>query len=206
MLKNLYIALVEKYTSDKKLIEKLWSEIEANYSQNTRFYHNLWHIESVINELLFVKNYIADFDTILFSAFYHDIVYDANKHDNEEQSALFAEKILKRLNIEQSVVEKCKEQILSTKTHESTNNDTLFLLDADLSILGQIESKYTEYQQNIRKEYSVFSNEQYRKGRKKVVEFFLVKKQIYKTDFFINKYENIARSNLKNELRSLNNN
>lgn len=204
MLKKLFHSICSKYSDNFKVIEELWTEINTFYSQKNRFYHNFEHINDVVFELLFTKEKITNFDIIMFSAFFHDIIYDVNKNDNEEQSSLFAEKSLKKLTIKSSDIEQCKEQIIDTQTHNSSNQDTKFLLDADLSILGKDKDIYSEYTKNIRKEYSVFSDEQFKTGRKTMIKNFLQKTHIYKTDFFKNKYEKTALINLKNEYYELN--
>jgi len=43
----------------------------------------------------------------------------------------------------------------------------------------------------------------YNQGRQKVLKHFLAMNQIYKTDYFFNKYESQARTNLNIELEKL---
>ncbi|MBN2664218.1 MAG: hypothetical protein JXR68_11260 [Bacteroidales bacterium] len=204
MLNKIFCSTCLKYSKNLHLITELWTEIIAFYNQKNRSYHNFEHINNVISELLLTKEKIIDFDGIIFSAFYHDIIYNVNNNNNEELSAIFAEKSLKKLNIKNSQIEQCKKQILATKTHNSLNQDTNYLLDADLSILGKDKEIYSEYMKNIRKEYSTFSDEQFNTGRKKVIQNFINKTHIYKTHFFRKKYEKIAIINLKNEYYELN--
>ncbi len=79
---------------------------------------------------------------------YHDIVYSANKSDNEEKSAEFAAKRMKEINLSDDIFENCKSQILATKNHLSnSNSDTNYFIDADLSIFGQKEEVYKEYKE-----------------------------------------------------------
>lgn len=58
---------------------------------------------------------------------------------------------------------------------------------------------------NIRQEYYMFTNTLFNSGRKKVLSAFLANNQIYKTDFFINKYEKNARKNILSEIELLSN-
>ena len=87
----------------------------------------------------------------------------------------------------------------------SDDNDTNILLDIDLSILGENPMKYKEYCENIRKEYQIYPDFIYRKGRQKVLENILKLDSIYKTEFFKQEYESQAKENLTLELNQLNN-
>lgn len=192
------------YTQDQNTIDILWREIESQYSQKGRHYHNLEHLDNMFSELELVKNHISDFSNISFSVFYHDIIYDATSKSNEEKSAELAKERFQKLNIGQRHIDYISEQILATKTHQkSVDHDTNYLLDADLSILGKKTQDYLDYTKKIRKEYSIYPDLLYKPGRKKVLKHFLDLENIFKTDYFKNKYENQAKINLEYELKTL---
>ena len=155
----------------------------------------------MILELEEVKDKISDYDSILFSIFYHDIIYKATSKDNEEKSAELAKTRLEKLNIPSEKITRIYNQILATKSHKkSKDSDTNFLLDADLAILGQDWEMYENYTQQIRKEYSIYPDFMYKPGRKKVLTHFLEFDEIFKTDYFKEKYEVNARLNIQREL------
>jgi predicted metal-dependent HD superfamily phosphohydrolase len=192
------------FTKDQNLIENLWSEIEKNYSEKSRHYHNLEHLENMFSELDLVKEKIVNFENITFSVFYHDVIYDVTSKVNEEKSAEFAELRLKKLNVDQNSIEKISAQIIATKAHQkSEDNDINYLLDADLSILGKDLETYLDYTKKIRKEYSIYPDLLYKPGRKKVLKHFLELESIFKTEDFREKYEVIARENILFEIKSL---
>ena len=202
--KTTFIQLVRRYSYDEQVANTHWNEIEKCYSHKKRHYHTLIHIGSLLNELNEVKDLVNDWDTLLFSVFYHDIVYNISKTNNEEKSAEFAAKQLLAINFPPIKIDLCKEQILATKGHLlNVDNDTNLFTDADLSILGKSPEIYREYMSQIRKEYSVYPDFVYKPGRKKVVSHFLDMENIYKTAFFFEKYEAQARVNLQNELKGL---
>lgn len=203
-LKERFLQNCFQFTQDQNLIENLWSEIEKKYSEKSRHYHNLEHLESMFSELDFVKDKISNFSNISFSVFYHDVVYDATSKLNEEKSAEFAQLILQKLNLDQDSVEKISDQIIATKSHQnSDDNDTNYLLDADLSILGKDWKTYLDYTKKIRKEYSIYPDLLYKPGRKKVLNHFLELKNIFKTEDFREKYEVQARENIQLEIDHL---
>lgn len=204
MLKETFIELLTKYTDNDSLKKELWTEIEKNYSSKKRHYHTLEHLDNLLSQLTDVKSEIQNWETILFTLFYHDIIYNSIKSDNEEKSAEFAENRMKQISVSNDKIELCKKQILATKSHiKSTDSDTNYFTDADLSVLGQNWETYLLYCKNVRKEYSIYPTLVYNPGRKKVLNHFLSMDRIFKTDFFYNKFEIQAKQNLQQEIESL---
>jgi predicted metal-dependent HD superfamily phosphohydrolase len=203
-LKTMYFSLLEPYTQDIGLVESFWQELILQYGGAGRFYHTLAHLEHLYGQVLPLRPLVQDWDTFLFTLFYHDIIYNALRKDNEEKSAEIAEAHLSALGYPPARISRCKAQIIATKSHvESSEQDTNLFLDADLSILGQEFSIYTTYTQQIRKEYAMYPDLLYRPGRKKVLQHFLGMDSIFKTRYFQEKYEASARKNLQAELAQL---
>ena len=204
MLNLIFSKLISKFSNDENLKADYWREIEKNYSQKSRKYHNLLHLENMILELENVNDQILDYETLLFSVFYHDIIYKSTSKDNEEKSAEIAKSRLEKINISNEKTTKIYNQILATKSHQrSKDSDTNFLLDADLAILGKDWKIYEQYTQQIRKEYSIYPDFLYNPGRKKVLIHFLEFDEIFKTYYFKDKYEQIARENIEREIQLL---
>lgn len=196
--------LCSSFTKDLSLIDNLWKEIETKYAEKGRHYHNLIHLENMFTELEPVRNNISDFSTVSFSVFYHDIIYNASSKSNEEKSELKAKERLAEMGLSADAIKAVSDQILATKLHQKSENwDTNYLLDADLSILGKDFESYLAYTRMIRKEYSIYPDLLYKPGRKKVLKHFLELDTIFKTDYFKEKYEIQARSNIAAEIQLL---
>lgn len=195
--------LFQKYNQDNSLQENLWLEIETYYTSKKRHYHTLSHLENLFQELLSIQEKFENWETVQFSIFYHDMIYNASRNDNEEKSAILAIERLKEIGISEAEILKCHHQILMTKSHEISDSDTNYFTDADLSILGKSWETYEEYFKQIRKEYRIYPDFMYNRGRKKALKHFLEMERIFKTDYFFEKYEKQARQNLKNELEIL---
>ncbi|OCA77842.1 hypothetical protein BBH99_10805 [Chryseobacterium contaminans] len=203
-LKDQFEELCLFFTKDVELINTLWKEIETKYAEKGRHYHNLLHLENMFRELEDVKGNISDFTTVSFSVFYHDIVYNASSKSNEEKSALKATERLTEIGVYQRDIITVSNQILATKHHQkSEDEDTNYLLDADLSILGKDLDTYLAYTRMIRKEYSIYPDLLYKPGRKKVLQHFLELDSIFKTGYFKEKYEVQAKSNIAAEIKLL---
>lgn len=197
MLKNRFETLCQNFTKDKKLIHKLWQEIETAHSHESRHYHTLKHLEHLYLEL-------PKFDAVTeFSIVYHDIVYDASKKNNEEESAKLCEERLTLLGVPQKLITDTTDLINETKTHEPSSKTNALFLDADLAILGSSANIYQSYIENIRKEYAIFNDATYNKGRRKALKHFLEKPNIYQSSYFYDKYEKQAQHNILIEYNSL---
>lgn len=201
-LKEIFHDLIRRY--DPAQAEPLWTALENAYTGPGRFYHNLAHLQHLYMELHEIKHLVQDWDTLLFTLFYHDVVYEATQKDNEVQSAIYATKVLSNLKYPAAKTERCNAQIRATQYHEAVADaDTNLFTDADLSILGKDSADYARYAEQVRQEYAIYPDELYKPGRQKVLLHFLAYEMIYKTNHFQEKYENQARINLKNELHML---
>ncbi len=196
--------LLKNYRVSPELAVKYWQEIESHYTRKGRHYHDLSHLAYMLNWTTKCRDHLEAFPLVQFSTFYHDIIYDAKRQDNEARSADLARERLTALGLPQKEVEVCCAQIMATQGHEATvDQDTCYLLDIDLGILGESPAHYLNYTQCIRKEYAMFPNFMYKRGRKKVLKHFLAMDHIYKTELFRSSHGPQARKNLTSELDQL---
>lgn len=206
-LKEKWFILATKLNAKEPLILSLWDEIEKQYTLKIRHYHNLDHLNSMLCQAENIKESIVHYEAFSLAIWYHDIIYKPTKKDNEERSALLAKERLKSLGVDKICTEMVETLIVSTKKHEvilEQNDDNKYLLDADLSILGSPWNSYKKYTENIRKEYAIYPNFMYKKGRKQVLQHFLERPTLYFTDYYRSRFEIQARDNLKKELELLN--
>lgn len=100
--------------------------------------------------------------------------------------------------------EKVENVIISTINHKPQTDHQIerLFLDLDLSILGENWEVYEKYIGNVRKEYDLYSDEDFKKGRSIVMTKFLERDFIYYSEHFINLLEQRARENIIRELES----
>jgi predicted metal-dependent HD superfamily phosphohydrolase len=150
---------------------------------------------------------IDDLVSFRFATFYHDIIYDPQRQDNEIQSAIFAETALTRLRVPSSMINKIRDFIISTEHHElptdCVHNGLPYFLDADLAVLGCPLPNYFVYAKQIRQEYSVWSDAEYASGRMKVLRAFLERPNLYYTDAGLSRFNSQAKLNIARELELL---
>ncbi len=203
-MKQVFIDLVSTYAPSGGLPLVLWQEIAERYERPNRYYHNLSHLQHMYAQLWGVRQDIADWDAVLFSVFYHDVIYSATSGTNEQDSANYAAEQMRLIHVPEHTVNRCMAQILATQKHHLTgDNDTDLLTDADLAILGEPWEVYYKYTTNIRKEYSIYPDLLYKPGRKKVLQHFVGMQHIFKTHHFRTLLEEQARNNISRELSEL---
>lgn len=203
-LQQTFEEICQNYCKDIDAIQKHWEIIYKAYSGPKRHYHNLDHLNHLMQQLDEHPQQINHHHALGLAVFYHDIVYNVLKKDNEEKSAVQANESLKELQIPEPIRHKVTTFILATKTHETHPEPEINLFtDADLSILGEPWDKYEIYCHQIRKEYSIYPALIYKPGRKKVVTHLLEMPYIFKTEAFRTQLEERARANLLRELQAL---
>jgi predicted metal-dependent HD superfamily phosphohydrolase len=187
------------------VIESLFNALVERYSERERAYHNLSHIQSLLALSESLLDKIQNRDEHYFAIWFHDVIYDTQRADNEEKSAEFAAEALARLAVPEQSIAVTREMILATKHHRAAGLswDMKVFLDLDTSILGAPEEIYEEYSRAIRKEYSWVPDAMYREGRMKVLNDFLSRDRIYHTEEISAKYETRARRNIAEEIRGL---
>jgi len=201
-LRQQFIELLQRIGFTSEEIPFHWKKLEQLYSTRARHYHNLLHIQDMIESYSDYKSQLKNLDELLYAIFYHDIINKVTRKDNEIKSAEFAIQILPiEPNLNKELV---YDMICATQLHQqNTIEDINWLIDFDLKILATDWKNYKTYYQQIRIEYRIYPNILYNPGRKKVLEHFLKNDFIYQTEIFRNKYETKARENIQREIKTL---
>lgn len=177
-----------------------WQALSAAYGEPIRAYHNLDHVADCLRMFDDHSQHATDPVAVEFAIWFHDIVYDARETDNEERSAVIAERFLEGTSYGQGV----GDLIRATK-HDAPPGtpDAALLCDIDLSILGRTPGEYDAYARAIRQEYAWVPLEDYLKGRTRVLESFLSRPSIFVLEEMESRYGALARENLEREIGDL---
>lgn len=185
--------------------QALWQNIATHYNEPVRAYHNLSHLQQLFIQLEQVKNHLKQPHIIALAFFYHDVIYNPLRTDNELKSAEYAiKKLSPHLTAEQC--QRIYQLIMMTADHQlddARDSDGAFLLDMDLSILGTDWLEYKKYAQAIRQEYAHVPLADYKVGRAKVLTGLRDRPRLYLTDYYYQRLEKQARENTKHEVNLL---
>lgn len=186
-------------------VEAIFQDLCRRYSEPGRAYHNLDHIAAMLNTVTDLGYMVHNDVAVRLAIWFHDVVYDSRRVDNEEQSAAYAVAALSEARASPLLLPAVERLILATKTHQASPHDTdcQLLIDADLAILGASAADYDRYAQAIRVEYAWVSEDDYRTGRLRVLEGFLGRGRLYYTASLFNQREQEWRANLRREVERL---
>jgi len=167
-------------------------------------YHRRLHVIDCLNEFYQIRHLVKTPDAMECAILFHDIVCTPGSQTNEEESAMYAEKMLTQRGLPADFIADVKRYILLTKhTRIPEDMDGKYMVDIDVSIFWKDLRKYLQYSKDIRREYSMYSNAQYKAWRKDVLNFFLKKENIFHTEYFQELYKDKAKENIHYELSLL---
>ncbi len=178
-----------------------WQVIISHYEAPGRYYHNLAHLADLYQWFDRYRAELKNPFCFAMAIWFHDLIYDPTRHDNEQQSARLGAGLLRKWHSSPARVERVSQLILATNAHQPCTDhpDQPWFLDFDLSILGCDPPRYDQYAQQIRQEYHMFPDQAYRLGRRQVIERLLGRERLYLTEAFFAEREEQARENLRRE-------
>ena len=204
-IRGVWEQLAGKYNNNPELIDRFFGEIARKYTSSRRHYHNLHHIQALLQFCETYAGQLQDRDVVMFSIFYHDIIYNVLRKDNEPRSARLAVKRLLTLGVPAEKIEQVKIFIEATQTHTVSSDvtyttDLKLFLDFDMSILGAGWDNYETYTRQVRREYRIYPDKLYYPGRRQFLQHCLQAAFIFQTPLFRDLYEAKAKENMAREL------
>jgi predicted metal-dependent HD superfamily phosphohydrolase len=181
-----------------------WAAVVAAWSEPHRRYHDLAHLAAVLGIVGELAQSADDPDVVRLAAWYHDVVYDPQRTDNERVSAQRARAGLRGLVDEPRIAE-VERLVLLTAGHDPAPDDAngAVLCDADLAVLASPPEAYAAYASAVREEYGHLSDEVFAAGRAAVLEQLLALPALYRLPAVAEQWTAPARANLTAELTLL---
>ncbi|MFD3996241.1 hypothetical protein [Streptomyces sp. NPDC058583] len=180
----------------------------ARWAEPQRRYHTVDHLRAVlarIDELADQGGEGGELELVRLAAWFHDAVYRPDRSENEERSAVLAEKALTEAGLTPHEVAEVARLVRLTVTHDPApgdlNGETL--CDADLAILATGPDTYGGYTAAVREEYGFVPDDAFRAGRAAVLRQLLGLPRLFRTPYGAAVWEEKARENLERELAEL---
>lgn len=182
--------------------------LPSRWAEPQRHYHTVDHLRAVldrIDELADQGGEGGELELVRLAAWFHDAVYRPDRSENEERSALLAEKALAEAGLTPHEVTEVARLVRLTTTHDPApgdlNGETL--CDADLAILATAPDTYQGYAAAVREEYAFVPEPDFRAGRAAVLRQLLALPRLFRTPYGAAAWEERARENLERELVEL---
>jgi predicted metal-dependent HD superfamily phosphohydrolase len=181
-----------------------WAAVVAAWSEPHRRYHDLGHLAAVLGLVGELEAAAADPAAVRLAAWYHDVVYDPTRDDNEEVSAGRARAGLRGL-VDAGRIAEVERLILLTAGHDAADDDPngAVLCDADLAVLASPPDAYAAYASAVREEYGHLPDDVFTTGRIAVLEHLLALPALYRLPTVAVQWTPRARANLTAELTLL---
>ncbi len=176
----------------------------GRYSEPHRRYHTVQHLSECVAAFEFSACCAANAGAVEAAIWFHDAIYDPTSHENELRSAQLAFTELTAVGICVDSARRVSDLVLATK-HSTMpmTQDERIIVDIDLAILGAAPTRFAEYEDQIREEYSWVADSVFYAKRKAVLASFLARGTIYSTQRFRSLFEAQARSNILNTITNV---
>jgi predicted metal-dependent HD superfamily phosphohydrolase len=180
-------------------------DLLARWSEPQRQYHTVAHLERTLSVVDDHADAAPDVTAVRLATWFHDIVYDPRRADNEIESASFAAATLESLGVEPEQIAEVVRLIWLTANHNVEDDDRggALICDADLAILASSPEDYAAYSSAIRTEYQHVQDDAFRAGRIAVLSKLLDLPQLYHLPTLHAAWEARARANVTAEISAL---
>ena len=185
--------LVEGQESDAHAV---YEQVLTHYQEPHRRYHTPEHIEHCLRQHDLAVAQMDDADAVEMAIWFHDVIYDVPTDNNERLSAEMFTRLAGQC-MHPEFRQAVHDMILTTQHPQiPTKNDEKFLVDVDLSSFGLPWEEMRRDSDNVRQEFLETSDENFYAGHIRFMRALLERPAFFATEFFRNRYEQRARSNI----------
>jgi predicted metal-dependent HD superfamily phosphohydrolase len=177
--------------------QPLLAALLERWAEPHRKYHSLQHLRECL--VLFEEQRVLAEKPgeVAMALWFHDAVYETQRHDNEAASAQWARRVLEQAGAAPGVASRVDDLIMATRHGQMpATPDACLLVDIDLAILGATPARYAEYEHQIREEYAHVAQAVFREKRSQILRMFLARQRLFGTPPFAARFEGPAKANL----------
>lgn len=185
-----------------------WEALHESYRTPPRAYHHFGHVEEVLERYDEVARAAGWWHPreVWLAVLYHDAIYEPGRDDNEARSAQLAREAIARWLPDEGVDARRVAMLIElTARHgklapDDVDAEAALFLDCDMAILGASPDRFDAYDAAIRREYRHVPGPLYRLHRRRFLKGLLARERIFLSDFFHQRLDAAARSNLRRAL------
>lgn len=170
--------------------------LTKQYTQPHRRFHTIEHIAYMFRKANEHDISLTRAQTL--AIWWHDAVYKPGSPTNEADSI---DLMRQHVNFTNDIWARSVDMIVDTMTHTPRTAESAIVCDLDMMILADTKVAYRRYAKQVRQEFNMIPDAQYRQGR---IQFLgeLILTPIYHSDVF-KKYRERAITNITEEIKSL---
>ena len=143
------------------------------------------------------KSLAANPDALELAVWFHDVIFEPDQADNERRSADLYLQLSDGVQADE--MRRLVERLIMATLHDGNSlqdPDAVYMVDIDLSSFGLSWEEFLRDSENLRRENANLSDAEYYRRKKEFQNCLLDKERFYRSDFFAERLENQARSNL----------
>ena len=181
---------------------RVYADLASRLGAPGRRFHNLSHIDDCLQRLDEVAPHLDDRDAVELALWFHDAVYEPGNPDNERRSAeLF---LAQSAGARPLFRRRVAALILTTRRNRTPrSNDCKFIDDIDLAGFGASWDEFMRNGKLLRREFAGQSDADYNRGLAGFLGSLRRRPRFFRTDWFAERLETQARSNLERVLADL---
>lgn len=175
----------------------VYQRIVDGYREPWRYYHTLAHIEQCLVMFEQCKSLTSNPDALELAVWFHDVVFEPGKPDNEKRSAELYLQLSEAVHDDS--IRGLVERLIMATLHDGSSlqdDDGVYMVDIDLSSFGLSWDDFLSDSQHLRLEDSRLSDAEYYRKKSSFQTCLLAKERFYRSDYFFERLETQARANL----------
>lgn len=177
----------------------LGARLLERWQEPHRHYHDVGHLFQTLSALAELAPAVPQ--PVALAAWFHDAIYQGIPGQDEADSAILARAELSAAGLDSALIDEVSRLVLLTTDHDPAvaDHDGILLVDADLSILGQVPGRYQVYLRDVRLEHPELDETRFEMARRGVVRALLSPRALFRSELGRRLWLNQARENLSGE-------
>jgi predicted metal-dependent HD superfamily phosphohydrolase len=181
----------------------VWRVLSGHYAGPGRYYHNLQHVWHCLGELDLAGDRVPQPQQVELAIWFHDIVYDSTRSDNELRSAKLFTELASQVMHAGWVATVSALIVATTHRHPVQGDIEAWVVDIDLSSFGLPWEAYRADCEALRREQAWQPDETFYRNKRRFLHTLLARPYIFSTEYFQQRLEARARDNITRYLDEL---
>ena len=182
--------------------DSVYADLLRRLDGDDRRFHNMQHIDDCLQRFDDVAPLLDDRDAVEMALWFHDAVYVPADPANERLSAAL---FLGVSDGAATVFRKRVTRLILTtrRTTAPRSNDQKYIDDIDLAGFGATFAEFMRHGDLLREEFAALDDGEYYSGQASFLARLQQRRRLFATDWFRERYEESAQSNLRRTLAHL---
>ena len=176
----------------------------SGYNEPQRYYHTFDHIRHCLAMFDECRSRLDNPDAVELAVWFHDVVFESGKADNEARSARLYEELSD--GVHDAETRALVDRLIMATLHNGNDledEDAKYMVDIDLASFGLPWEEFLRDSENLRRESGDLSDTDYYSRALGFHDWLRSRERFVQTDFFAARYEEQARRNIARYLEHI---